>query len=268
MTEKATIDPHRLATLTGLSYGAHGSADDDEDALQKVINQQVCIMEAVSYVCNLSWGDSPRCVDDFLMHWGIWYNDQTGISNEQRNKLVPLIPKLVNTKYHNQETKLSQRLRTFDLILERLSLPYLRGMTNGRAGDELLNLKEEIAWFTQLLADTPDTRERIDQLHRHHEHLREYGGVNYNVLDLYEELTTLGDAIVCGETLSFDEDVFGMYQYDVPDFYNIVLGIYSDVLDIRDVASEEAAMQAEVDAQNALFQTQLEHMFGKIPAHV
>lgn len=232
LSYRAKIDPHKLAVLTGLSHGAHGSEYQSAD--RKVANKEVCIMEAVSYVCNLSWSDGPICVDEWLTRWSIWYNDSE-ISEEQRNKLIPLIPKLVNTKYHDDATKLEQRRLAFHRTLDLLVVPWLRW-----------NGPSENSWFTDTILPESDTEKRVELLQNRMRAIRLIGYVE----ELYRNL--------CNWWSTFKEWGAGGYLDMLPfhllktidGAYDTILSILNDVLDVRDVASEEAAMNAEVKAQD------------------
>lgn len=67
-----------------LSTGSHASIEDG-----------VCVMEAVSFVAGEPWSDHPTCaslvIGDFLRTW----ND--AMTDDDRQMLVPLIPRLIGT---------------------------------------------------------------------------------------------------------------------------------------------------------------------------
>ena len=58
--------------------------------------EKACVMEAVAYVAGEEWSDHPECastvISAFLRSW----NDS--LSDEDRQMLKPLIPKLVGTR--------------------------------------------------------------------------------------------------------------------------------------------------------------------------
>jgi hypothetical protein len=55
----------------------------------------MCLLEAVSYIAGEPFGDHPACVDSVLGAFGRAVNDF--MSGDERQLLVPLIPKLLNT---------------------------------------------------------------------------------------------------------------------------------------------------------------------------
>jgi len=83
------ISPYRLARVTELDQGAHNPPSRGNR------DYKMCVMEAVSWVCDLPWGDSPRCVDDSLMGFGIYINDNA--PELVRQEMIPLVPKMVGT---------------------------------------------------------------------------------------------------------------------------------------------------------------------------
>jgi hypothetical protein len=73
-----------LETLE-LKSGGHRSVDEG-----------VCLMEAVAWFNNEPHSDHPGCASPVLTRFGIGLND--AFTDEQRQKLKPLIPKLVGTR--------------------------------------------------------------------------------------------------------------------------------------------------------------------------
>jgi hypothetical protein len=67
-----------------LKKGGHKSAEEG-----------MCLLEAVSYVAGEPFSDHPPCVDPVLGAYGRTVNDW--MTDEERQLLVPLIPKLVGT---------------------------------------------------------------------------------------------------------------------------------------------------------------------------
>jgi hypothetical protein len=56
----------------------------------------VCLLEAVSYVAGERWTDHPECVCPVLAAFGRSWNDS--LNDEDRQMLVPYIPRLVGTR--------------------------------------------------------------------------------------------------------------------------------------------------------------------------
>lgn len=56
---------------------------------------EMCLMEAVSWVAGEEFSDSPDCVSPVLSAFGRTFND--ALDDERRQRLVPLIPRLLNT---------------------------------------------------------------------------------------------------------------------------------------------------------------------------
>ncbi|HEX7022762.1 MAG TPA: hypothetical protein VF171_07880, partial [Trueperaceae bacterium] len=72
-----------LDTLT-LDRGCHDSREDG-----------VCLLEAAAWWGGEDHSDHPRCVSPVLTAYGHELND--GLDDESRQRLVPLIPRLVGT---------------------------------------------------------------------------------------------------------------------------------------------------------------------------
>lgn len=79
------------------------------------LEKGACIMELVSYIANEPWSDHPKCACPVLTAYAIRLNDR--FNHEDRQKLKPLIPKLLNTR---DETK--QKTRAHFLILQSITV--------------------------------------------------------------------------------------------------------------------------------------------------
>src|SRR4051812_26804584 len=85
-TTESTPTPRReLPPGFALKHGSHRSPDDG-----------MCLMEAVAYFAGELHSDSPQCACPVLTSHGIRLNDR--FSDEERQLLAPLIPKLLNTR--------------------------------------------------------------------------------------------------------------------------------------------------------------------------
>ena len=60
-----------------------------------------CLLEAASYVAGEPWSDHPKCVSQVLGAFGRHLND--GLSDENRQKLIPFIPLLLSTADDGQD---------------------------------------------------------------------------------------------------------------------------------------------------------------------
>ena len=58
--------------------------------------QDACVMQLVSYIADEPWSDHPACTCPVLTAYAIRLNDRFG--TDDRQKLKPLIPKLVGTR--------------------------------------------------------------------------------------------------------------------------------------------------------------------------
>jgi hypothetical protein len=85
-TIPAEIDPARLAQVVRLDQGAHTTPEEG-----------MCVMEAVAFVRGLPFSDHPPCVCPVIGAFMRAWND--GLPDDERNALLlPLIPRLINTK--------------------------------------------------------------------------------------------------------------------------------------------------------------------------
>jgi hypothetical protein len=249
--QHAQINPSRLAKVIGLEHGGH--ADDllDESGQglsmgdRKIKNKKVCIMEAVAYVCNLEWTDHPGCVDPFLITFGIYINDHHDTTEELRNSLIPLIPKIVNTDYATPETKLKRRYETLRLILHEL-LPWwmetaLRPIT----------LAAEKAWYDEHVLNEPDLRQAVQNCQERAYELESSHAANRaSLVEIYSELQGYIDSRVLDSVNHNATPPVGRILGKSGAMERII-AIYNQVIDIRDPDLEEAAMQEEVVAQIA-----------------
>ena len=71
----------------------------------KELSGQVCVMQAVDYVTSGGFSDHPECACPALTQYAIRLNDQ--MDDESRQKLKPLIPKLIGTRdgKHRERTE-------------------------------------------------------------------------------------------------------------------------------------------------------------------
>lgn len=104
------ISEYRLKQIKYLSVGGH--SEPNPHGLNA--HRAMCVMEAVSYICNLDWSDCPSCVDESLIAFGIWINDNS--SDDQRQALIPLVPKLVGTEYDLDQVKQRRAVRFYEAI--------------------------------------------------------------------------------------------------------------------------------------------------------
>jgi hypothetical protein len=61
----------------------------------------MCLMEAVAFIAGEDFTDRPECVSPVLAEFGRILNDF--LSDDARQQLIPLIPKLVGTVNHEQD---------------------------------------------------------------------------------------------------------------------------------------------------------------------
>ena len=78
-----TLDTTRLSKITVLDSGGHSP------------DSHYCLMEAVAYVAGEAWSDRPACVSPCLAAYGRALND--AMPTKQRQRLIPLIPRLIGT---------------------------------------------------------------------------------------------------------------------------------------------------------------------------
>lgn len=88
------IVKERLDALTNgevtLDKGSHGSFESGH-----------CAMEVVSWLAGLGFTDAPECASPVLRSYTISLNDQWG--HEQRQKLIPFLPRMVGTAGDGQD---------------------------------------------------------------------------------------------------------------------------------------------------------------------
>jgi hypothetical protein len=88
------IVKERLDALTNgevtLDKGSHGSFESGH-----------CAMEVVSWLAGLGFTDAPECASPVLRSYTISVNDQWG--HEQRQKLIPFLPRMVGTAGDGQD---------------------------------------------------------------------------------------------------------------------------------------------------------------------
>jgi hypothetical protein len=86
--ENKTFDLTKLV----LKHGSHPDRD-----------RGMCLMEAVAWFANEPHSDTPSCADPVLTSVGIRLNDRW--SDEERQRLVPLIPLIVGTRGSRELSK-------------------------------------------------------------------------------------------------------------------------------------------------------------------
>ena len=92
MSAKHAIIPERLAFLDNLTLdkGSHAAWEDG-----------ACLLETVSYIAGEPFSDHPTCVSPVLIAYGVALNDSW--PDEQRQKLVPFIPRMIGTAGDGQD---------------------------------------------------------------------------------------------------------------------------------------------------------------------
>lgn len=64
-----------------------------------------CIMQVIDWISTGGWTDTPACVHPTLVAWGIAAND--GLPPEERQQLLTLVPRLMQTAYASEEASLA-----------------------------------------------------------------------------------------------------------------------------------------------------------------
>lgn len=82
---------------------------------------RACVMEAVAYVAGEPWSDSPECASPVLGAFLRSWNDS--LSDEDRQMLKPLIPRLVGSKASKRvEEKRAWMATDWRLIIASLAV--------------------------------------------------------------------------------------------------------------------------------------------------
>ncbi len=89
MQTQTTIDEARLARVEVLLKGAHEPPNGTFAA---------CAMEAVAYVAGEKWSDHPECVSPVIGGFMRSWNDGLPNDADRTRLLLPLIPKIINTR--------------------------------------------------------------------------------------------------------------------------------------------------------------------------
>jgi hypothetical protein len=110
-----------------LAHGAHNAPE-----------QGMCLLEAVSYVAGEPFTDRPQCVDPVLGAFGRALNDN--MLNAERQKLLPLIPLMLDTRVDDTVSLRRAMLlcdgvirQILPNILEQIGLPAVAGNLRGLA---------------------------------------------------------------------------------------------------------------------------------------
>lgn len=85
--------------LPVLDYGQHSDPKDG-----------ACLMEAVSFIAGERWSDHPVCVHPVIASCARMVND--AVNDEERHKLVTLIPRLIGTNDTRDEYSIGRALLT------------------------------------------------------------------------------------------------------------------------------------------------------------
>ncbi len=99
------INQERLARVSCLKKGSHQTADE------------LCLLEAVAFITGLPHSDHPECTDPVLGAYGRVVNDF--MTDEERQQLVPLIPKLVGTNV-GHEVSLRRAMLLCDATIRQI----------------------------------------------------------------------------------------------------------------------------------------------------
>jgi hypothetical protein len=101
----------------GLKHGSHAD-----------VEKGLCVMEAVAYVAGEPHSDHPKCACPRLTAFAIRINDR--VDDDTRQKLKPLIPKLVGTRAGFDTEKKRSRFMahrtitvTLPLLIDAIQLP-------------------------------------------------------------------------------------------------------------------------------------------------
>ena len=81
------LDTSKLEKIVALQHGAHDAS-----------SEQMCVMEAVSWVAGEPWSDHPQCVCPVIGAFMRSWNDSLPTDEDRTRLLKPLIPKLINTR--------------------------------------------------------------------------------------------------------------------------------------------------------------------------
>src|SRR3990167_3478451 len=118
---------NRLTKITKLDSGSHRP------------DGKYCLMEAVAFVAGEPWSDSPACACPVLAAYGRALND--AMPDEQRQRLIPLIPKLVGTRA-TREIEQRRAYLLADVAVRVLAPIALRAAKLDTEADKLAALPE------------------------------------------------------------------------------------------------------------------------------
>ena len=121
------MTPAKLKRITHLEKGTHSP------------DSTWCLMEAVAYVAGESWSDSPECTCPVLASYGRALNDY--MPDDQRQRLIPLIPKLIGTKA-GREVELRRAYLLVDVAVRGLAPMALRAAHLDEEAHNLASLPE------------------------------------------------------------------------------------------------------------------------------
>ena len=86
-----------------------------------------CLMEAAAYIAGESWTDHPKCVSPVLTSYGVALNDSW--DDDQRQKLIPFIPRLLGTAGDGQDKARSYLAIDWLLRIYTSTWVHLAGLT-------------------------------------------------------------------------------------------------------------------------------------------
>ena len=86
-----------------------------------------CLMEAAAYISGESWTDHPKCVSPVLTSYGVALNDSW--DDDQRQKLIPFIPRLLGTAGDGQDKARSYLAIDWLLRIYTSTWVHLAGLT-------------------------------------------------------------------------------------------------------------------------------------------
>ncbi len=118
-----------LDALT-LAHGSHRSPDDG-----------LCVMEAVAYLAREPHSDHPSCASKVVTAFAMSLNDRW--SDDQRQKLVPLIPAIVGTRTSEADEQTRAWMAT-DWLVRTYTPAWLRLAGLDKQADLLVGLGPQV----------------------------------------------------------------------------------------------------------------------------
>lgn len=127
----------------------------------KSIEEGACIMEMVSYIANEPWSDHPQCACPILTEYAIRMNDK--FTDEDRQKLKPLIPLLINTRLEDAAQIARKRFMMWRNVT--VTYPLILDLIGAKEYAEKLrtfeNTKESMASAAAWLDENKDAIRKI-----------------------------------------------------------------------------------------------------------